>query len=127
MKKYIGVKIINAESCPCPKDDQMNKIGDDGYKVVYKGGYESWSPKEMFEEAYRPCDAMTFGLAVEALKKGKSVRLSYWADDVFLSLREPDEHSRMTRPYIYVVSRFGVVPWVATQVEILSENWMIIG
>lgn len=126
MDKYLGVKIIEAEPCEAWKDDQMNKIGDKGYKVVYEGGYISWSPKKVFEEAYRRLDNLTFGLMLEALKKGMRTRLPYWSEDVFLSMQKPDEHSKMTHPYIYVTSRFGVVPWVATQVEILSEKWMIL-
>jgi len=30
--------------------DQENQHG---YKVIYPDGYESWSPKEVFEVAYR--------------------------------------------------------------------------
>lgn len=48
MKKYIGTKII--EAVPMIKD------GADGYKVVYDNPnntkYESWSPKDVFEESY---------------------------------------------------------------------------
>ena len=44
MKKFIGVKEISAEA-------EM-KDGKDGYKVVYPDGYTSWSPKDVFEEAY---------------------------------------------------------------------------
>lgn len=47
MKHYIGVKHIQAEP--------MEKDGKAGYKVVYPDGYESWSPKEVFEEAYYFC------------------------------------------------------------------------
>ena len=46
MQAYIGSKIINAE--PQEKDGQA------GYKVVYPDNYVSWSPKAVFEEAYRP-------------------------------------------------------------------------
>lgn len=45
MKTYIGSKVINAE--PQEKD------GEPGYKVVYPDNYVSWSPKAVFEEAYR--------------------------------------------------------------------------
>jgi len=57
MKTYIGVKIIKAE--PIEKD------GKPGYKVKYKDGYESWSPKEVFEEAYRELDCLDFINATE--------------------------------------------------------------
>jgi hypothetical protein len=46
MQKYIGTKVIQAE--PAERD------GKDGYKVVYADGYESWSPKDVFEGAYLP-------------------------------------------------------------------------
>lgn len=42
---YIGTKIINAE--PQTLNDR------DGYRVIYPDGYSSWSPKEVFEAAYR--------------------------------------------------------------------------
>ena len=45
MKNYIGVKIVKAEP--------QVKNGKPGYKVVYPDGYVSWSPKDVFEEAYR--------------------------------------------------------------------------
>ncbi len=45
MKSYVGAKIIQAE--PQEKD------GQPGYKVVYPDNYVSWSPKAVFEEAYR--------------------------------------------------------------------------
>ncbi len=67
MKTYVGTKIIQAE----PMDEKTwshsdanphHRIGEpwgeghlprDGYLVVYPDGYHSWSPKEVFEEAYR--------------------------------------------------------------------------
>ena len=57
---YIGTKIVKAE----PMDEfmfakrknpsQANPAENrSGYMVVYPDGYESWSPKDVFEEAYR--------------------------------------------------------------------------
>ena len=45
MNNYIGVKIVKAEP--------QVKNGKPGYKVAYPDGYVSWSPKDVFEEAYR--------------------------------------------------------------------------
>ena len=42
---YVGAKLIKAY----PHD----KDGKPGYAVIYPDGYESWSPKETFENAYR--------------------------------------------------------------------------
>lgn len=71
MKSYIGTKLVKAE--PFNRSDS-----EPGYRVVYPDGYTSWSPKDVFEDAYRPCDAMSFGLAIEALKKGLKVARSGW-------------------------------------------------
>lgn len=85
MNTYIGTKIIKAE----PMTDHefaktidrpviIGETAEEGYKVVYPDSYESWSPKNVFEEAYRRIDNMTFGLALEALKKGKRVTRKGW-------------------------------------------------
>jgi len=42
---YIGCKLIRAY--------EDNKDGQPGYCVIYPDGYESWSPKAVFENAYR--------------------------------------------------------------------------
>ena len=47
MKQYIGTKLIQAEP--------MERDGRPGYKVRYADGYESWSPKGVFEKAYMEC------------------------------------------------------------------------
>jgi len=59
-KSYIGAKIIKAR--PMTKDDfarmkggipDPNEENADGYLVEYPDNYLSWSPKRVFEEAYR--------------------------------------------------------------------------
>lgn len=131
-KKYLGVKIIKAEpmderafALTVKKEGYANPESREGYKVTYENGYVSWSPKAVFEEAYREIDGLTFGLAIEAMKKGFKVHLPYWKDDVVIGIQFPDENSKMTHPYFYVVSRHGLVPWIPTMVEIFSEKWII--
>ena len=59
LEPYVGSKII--EACPMKLTDfnsYYNKVvpatnGEDGYIVFYQDGYVSWSPKTVFEEAYR--------------------------------------------------------------------------
>ena len=36
-----------------------------GYHVKYQDGYESWSPAEPFEKAYKVCDTFTDRLQIE--------------------------------------------------------------
>ena len=64
MKTYIGTKIIQADPMNAltfaatirPIPDLMistDPQSQPGYKVVYPDGYISWSPKNVFEAAYR--------------------------------------------------------------------------
>ena len=59
-KFYIGAKLILAEPMgEClfleafKGQDVTNRETRPGYKVTYPDGYVSWSPKEVFETAYR--------------------------------------------------------------------------
>jgi len=58
-KSYIGCKIIKATPMTLRELNEHHvqvipaTAGNDGYMVIYPDGYESWSPKEVFEAAYR--------------------------------------------------------------------------
>ncbi len=69
---------------------------------------------------------MSFGQAFEEVKKGKAMRLPKWSEDVKIRAQYPDEHSKMTHPYLYVESRFGRVPWKETIVELFAEDWQVV-
>ena len=69
---------------------------------------------------------MNFGKAFEEVKKGKAMRLPQWSKDVVIKAQFPDENSKMTAPYLYVVSRYGRVPWKETMIELFSEEWEVI-
>ena len=68
---------------------------------------------------------MNFGKALELLKESKRVTRTGWnAKDMWLELQVPDEHSKMTLPYVYMKTVQGdLVPWVASQTDVLSEDW----
>ena len=63
METYIGTKIIEAAPAvrkggkvydltwPIPRSMEPE---EPGYRVRYQDGYESWSPKDVFERAYLP-------------------------------------------------------------------------
>ena len=63
MKKYIGVKFIEAEP--------MVRNGAEGYKVIYNNNYESWYPKDVFEEAYVDVDIESDAYSEIVDKAGK--------------------------------------------------------
>ena len=70
-------------------------------------------------------NAMNFGQAIEVLKQGKKVARAGWnGKGMHLELQRPDAHSKMTLPYIYMYTAQGDnVPWLASQTDMLSEDW----
>ena len=166
MKNYLGVKLISAEPMTrlvynelrgweLPADENG---ADDGYLVEYHDGgqanhlayqgYISWSPKDVFERAYRPTQGMTFGLAIEALKQGKKVSRAGWnGKGMWLVLVPGTKAVEFTEgsPYMkaglthgeilphidmYTVNAEGrraMLPgWLASQTDMLAEDWEIV-
>ena len=86
MFSYIGTKIIDAE--PMNRGEYNNyknwaipeneNPDDFGYLVRYPDGYESWSPKKQFEDAYTPMHSMTFGHAIVMAKVGNKIARKGW-------------------------------------------------
>ncbi|HUT87319.1 MAG TPA: DUF2829 domain-containing protein [Candidatus Heimdallarchaeota archaeon] len=69
-----------------------------------------------------------FGDALDDLKRGKRIaRLGWNGVGMWLKAQYPDEHSKMTLPYIYMSTAQGdLVPWMASQTDILSEDWVVL-
>ena len=76
MKKYIGTKQIEAEPMTMGEayDKGLLQAGrvpneseksNAGYHVRYQDGYKSWSPKEVFEKAYKCADTFIDRLYIE--------------------------------------------------------------
>ena len=137
METYIGTKIIQAE--PHEKDyGPPETHGQPGYRVVYPDGYTSWSPKSAFEEAYRETSAMSFGLAIEAMKKGKLVARSGWnGKGMWIVMIHPG-NAMYTK--VGTDGAFPMQPcigmktaddnmqpgWLASQADMLADDWQIV-
>lgn len=145
MKQYIGTKIIKAKPMSrgeyniyrgwtIPADEDP---ADEGYLVKYSDDYVSWSPKDVFEEAYRQCDNMTFGLALEALKKGFKVARKGWnGKNQFLVYIDPYDNEQFKLieeaplgtfyRYVAIKTNYNaIVPWIASQTDMLAEDWYV--
>lgn len=167
MQKYIGTKTIQAapmnrleyneyRGWQLPDDEDG---ADEGYLVEYLDGgqanhpkhkgYISWSPKQVFEDSYRKTSGMTFGMAIEALKKGLKVARSGWnGKGMWLILVPGSENIKPVAgtPYskaglieeiqilphidMYTVDASGrraMLPgWLASQTDMLSADWVIV-
>lgn len=98
---FIGTKVIGAE--PMTKGQfqivfershpDNSPVEAEGYHVQYLNPngstYDSWSPKNVFDEAYRSLDGgLTFGDALFFLKQGKKVARKGWnGKGMYLVLR----------------------------------------
>jgi hypothetical protein len=77
----------------------------------------------MFTPTYT--GGVSFGAAVELLKDGHNVARAGWnGKGMSLELQVPDEHSKMSLPYIFMNTADGFrVPWLASQSDVLAEDW----
>ncbi len=155
MKQYIGTKLIEAEPAyrldkkmvqPTTWPVQKGAVVEEGYRVRYPDGYESWSPKDVFEEAYRPIDGMNFGLAIEAAKKGRKITRRGWnGKGMYVIYRTgypegipcnkntadavgiPEGTLFKVRPYLQMKCVDGSFQmWLASQSDILADDWEIV-
>ena len=168
MKQYIGVKLINAKPMTraeynafrqwqLPADENG---ADEGFLVEYLDGgaantpdykgYVSWSPAAVFANAYGPTDGMTFGLALEALKKGHKVARAGWnGKGMWLSLsgygpritpagsfwsENNADHARKQGGQATVLPCITMktaddsilMGWLASQTDMLSDDWLVV-
>lgn len=108
MKKYIGTKQVEAMPMtlgeyikksgrnPYQNSQDMHGENEPGYLVRYKDGYESWSPKDVFDETYREikeeAENMTFGDAIEVLKQGGAIRRKGWNGKGLFVIKQVPAH-----------------------------------
>lgn len=99
MKLYTGTKTVKAMPMTMTKAQKMlgreikpATVEEDGYLVEYKDGYRSWSPKSVFEEAYREADSVNFGGAVVMLKAGLAVRRKGWNGKGLFIVKQVPSH-----------------------------------
>ena len=73
-------------------------------------------------------NGVSFSYALNFLKSHKKVARKGWnGKGMWLKLQEPDEHSKMSLPYIYMKTACdNNVPWLASQTDVLAEDWIIL-
>ena len=158
---YIGTKMVNAEPMTraeynafrgweLPADENG---ADEGYLVEYldggkpntttHAGYVSWSPKEQFDNAYRKATGMSFGLAVEAVKKGKKIARAGWNGKGMFLFLVPGSTFKVNRAPLLGIYPEGteinyhahidmktadgtIVPWLASQTDVLADDWIVV-
>ena len=170
MENYIGVKQIKAlpmnkldynkyRNWELPSDENRE---DEGYLVEYTDGgksnhpkhegYITWSPKDVFEKAYKKTSGLTFGLAVEALKLGKKLAREGWngkglfvfkqvpanigldiipkmtsvPQSVKDTMLEREQHLNYRNQCVIVDKDGNVDNWAPSISDVFSEDWIIL-
>lgn len=168
MQTHIGVMMIRAVPMTRIAYNLLrgwalptNENGDDeGYLVEHMDGeqanhpdfegYISWSPKDVFDRAYKPTTGLTFGLAIEAMRLGFKVAREGWnGKGMWISIsghgvREvpagafwSENNSQYAAqqgglakvlPCITMKTATGeiLMGWLASQTDILALDWEIV-
>ena len=119
---------------------------DEGYLVEYLDGglpnhpyhtgYITWSPKTQFEAAYQPVNALSFSHAIGALKSGLKVARAGWNGKGMWLMLVPEVLAEAIsfqyaalKPAPWIGMKTAdekFVPWLASQTDMLSDDWQII-
>jgi len=171
MKRFVGTKLIDAKPMTLgdynkyrkwemPQDEKPLR---EGYLVEYVDGgdsnhpdhknYISWSPKEVFEKAYREMGGMSFGMAIEAAKLGMKVAREGWnGKDMWIAYMTPmhlpaystqgnvrkvnDRTANLigedtpldTLGYfaMWTADKKWLPGWLASQTDMLADDWTVV-
>lgn len=160
--KYIRLNYVEAEPMKFgefkerhPKSGGANVErgpNDDGYVITYRRGepneYVSWCPKAEFDAVSRPIDGMTFGMAIEAMKRGRKVARKGWNGKGMYVWLMPGSTitgcKNITDPHLAEIDgregclrflgsiRMRTAPgdvltgWLASQTDMLAEDWTVV-
>lgn len=127
-----------------PKFYKFSDFGKTVFLTHEKAEEALWrgdNPKQVFEEAYRPTDGLSFGLAIEAAKKGMKIARRGWnGKNQYVELAERisyenaahevinAKHEAIGNKALAFVGTSGVqLGWLASQADMLADDWMIVG
>lgn len=160
-KKYIGIKIVEAEPMTrldydilrgwdLPADENG---ADSGFIKDDGNGHIQWDPADTFERDFTACDAMTFGMTIEAMKLGHKVARAGWnGKGMFIVYMSPlylppystedtarkvndrtakwigDDTPLDSQGYVamFTAQKQWQPGWLASQADMLAEDWGIV-
>lgn len=90
--------------------------------------------KQMSEEIESKQALLTFSSALVEVKLGKKIQRIGWnGAGLVVKIQRPDENSKMTLPYLYIeypenakTTPGARCPWLASQTDILAEDWQVV-
>lgn len=161
MTMYLGVKYVGAvlmtrgaynsyRGWELPIDEDG---ADEGFLVEYVDGgtqnhpnhtgYISWSPKEVFQRAYKMIGLLNFSDALLLVRMGHKIARQGWNGKGMFLFLVPGSTFTVNRapllgiypegtkvdycPHIDMRTADGkIVPWLASQTDLLAEDWLVV-
>lgn len=130
MKKYIGIKQVEAE--PMSKGEAYEngllrdhvapnpkQKGEHGYHIKYEDGYESWSPAEVFQRTYMVAESPLDRIKIEydeLLERYNKLNI-FIAGEKFKSLNE--DHRNLL--YSQLGAMFTYLGILNERIDIMQE------
>ncbi len=69
---------------------------------------------------------MTFEDALSKVKDGAEVRRLAWGSAYqWVAAQFPDEHSKMSHPYLYMFTATEACPWVVSHDDLFATDWVV--
>ena len=136
-----GLKIVVADSEEVPEDVKNAVACESGYRVLGEDGCMSWVHKEIFEMTHHETAGMSFGAAIEAAKKGMRIARAGWngknqyvelgCDFTYtapgdIPVRSVQHLDIGSQALVFVGTRGRQVGWLASQSDMLADDWMIV-
>lgn len=159
----IGTKLLNASPMTRGEyntyrgwllpENELELKDQKGYLVEYLDGgepnderhegYISWSPADVFERNYKTSGQLTFGMALELLKKGFKVARKGWnGKGMFLFLVNGSTFKVSRAPLLGIypegteinyhahvdmkTADGTIVPWLCSQTDMLADDWCLV-
>lgn len=153
LTQYVGTKLVSAK--PMNRGDYNTYRGwdipenedasDEGYLIQYEDGYQSWSPKHVFDQAYLPAkEGLPFSVVLDLVKNNgsRAARKGWNGKGMFIFLVPGSEFTVNREPLMSIlgegtkVKYHGhidmktadgmIVPWLASQTDILANDWTLV-
>lgn len=134
-------------------EDEKHAADDPGFLVEYvsgldddsnhpdHGGYISWSPKDVFEDAYKQSGEMSFGMAIDAARCRYKISRTGWnGTGMYVYLVPANKYPAQTEaiegvydddmvPYgeYWAIRKLDgeIVPWAPSGSDSLANDWVL--
>ena len=135
---YIEQAYICADFGPTMMFSDAYMLMKQGAKVKLPnwGGYWYWDAEKKTIMMHTKDGEELDIRQTERLERGVKVARKGWnGKGIYLEMQFPDEHSKMTQQYVYIVTTGlvsdnenapkGIVPWAPSQTDMAAKDWVV--